>query len=50
MDAIRAANLLMSNDPNGAQWIRHNKPPQEEGAPEPGARGGRERRRRRAPA
>ena len=50
MEAIRAANLLMSNDPNGAQWIRHNKPPQEEGQPEPGARGGRERRRRRATA
>jgi 5-methyltetrahydrofolate--homocysteine methyltransferase len=50
MEAIRAANLLMNNDPNGAAWIRANKPPQEEGQPEAGARGRREGRRRRASA
>ena len=52
MAAIRAANLLMNNDPNGAAWIRANKPAQEEGVPEPGARGRREGggRRRRATA
>ncbi len=50
MEAIRAANLLMNNDPHGADWIRHNKPPVEEGAVEPGARGRREGRRRRASA
>jgi len=50
MEAIRAANLLMNNDPNGAAWIRANKPVQEEGVPEPGARGRREGRRRRATA
>ncbi|MCY4446293.1 MAG: methyltetrahydrofolate cobalamin methyltransferase [Rhodobacteraceae bacterium] len=26
MDAIRAANLLTANDPNGATWIRYNAP------------------------
>src|SRR6056297_3629886 len=50
MEAIRAANLLMNNDPNGARWIRANKPPQEEGVPEAGARGRREGRRRRVTA
>jgi 5-methyltetrahydrofolate--homocysteine methyltransferase len=49
MEAIRAANLLMNNDPHGAAWIRANKPPAEEGA-EAGARGRREGRRRRATA
>ncbi|HMQ94975.1 MAG TPA: methyltetrahydrofolate cobalamin methyltransferase [Amaricoccus sp.] len=47
MDAIRAANLLMDNDPNGAAWIRANKPPLAEGEAEAGARGRREGRRRR---
>lgn len=47
MEAIRAANLLMNNDPNGTAWIRANKPPLAEGEPEPGARGRRESRRRR---
>lgn len=47
MDAIRAANLLMNNDPHGSEWIRHNKPPLAEGEVEAGARGRREGRRRR---
>ncbi|MFO1104517.1 MAG: methyltetrahydrofolate cobalamin methyltransferase [Amaricoccus sp.] len=46
MEAVRAANLLMDHDPNGAAWIRANKPPAAEGE-EAGARGGREGRRRR---
>ncbi|HUF56392.1 MAG TPA: methyltetrahydrofolate cobalamin methyltransferase [Thermohalobaculum sp.] len=50
MEAVRAANLLMNNDKNGAQWIRHNKPPLAEGEVEAGARGRREGRRRRASA
>jgi len=50
MEAIRAANLLMANDPHGAQWIKANKPPVAEGEVEEGARGRREGRRRRAPA
>ena len=44
MEAIRAANLLMNNDPHGGEWIRHNKPA---GEAEAGARGRREGRRRR---
>lgn len=46
MEAIRAANFLLNNDPSGAAWIRANKPAGP--APE-GARGGRDggRRRRR---
>jgi 5-methyltetrahydrofolate--homocysteine methyltransferase len=49
MEAIRAANLLMSNDPHGAAWIRANKVPLAEGDVEAGARGRRgEGRRRRA--
>ncbi len=47
MEAIRAANFLMNNDPHGAQWIKHNRPPLAEGAVEPGARGRREGRRQR---
>ena len=47
MDAIRAANLLMDNDANGAAWIRANKAPLAEGEVEAGARGAREGRRRR---
>jgi 5-methyltetrahydrofolate--homocysteine methyltransferase len=46
MEAIRAANLLMNNDPHGAEWIRFNKPAAEGEAA--GARGRREGRRRRA--
>ncbi len=45
MDAIRAANLLMNNDPHGAAWIKANKPPTAEGEAPAGARGGRRRRR-----
>ncbi len=42
MDAIRAANLLMNNDPHGGVWIAANRPPAAEGeAP-------RRRRRRRS--
>ncbi len=48
MEAIRAANFLMNNDPHGAAWIKHNKPAGEE-APV-GARGAREGRRRRRSA
>jgi 5-methyltetrahydrofolate--homocysteine methyltransferase len=45
MEAIRAANLLMNNDPHGAKWIEFNKPASEgDGA---GGRGRREGRRRR---
>ncbi|GMG82727.1 methyltetrahydrofolate cobalamin methyltransferase [Paralimibaculum aggregatum] len=48
MEAIRAANLLMNNDPHGAAWIKANKPPVAEGEVEAGARGRREGRRRRS--
>ena len=44
MESIRAANFLLDNDPSGAEWIKANKA--EGGAPA-GARGGRERKRRR---
>ncbi|MCB1354079.1 MAG: methyltetrahydrofolate cobalamin methyltransferase [Rhodobacteraceae bacterium] len=47
MEAVRAANLLMANDPHGAAWIRTNKPVAAEGAAPEGARAGRENRRRR---
>ncbi|TVQ56563.1 MAG: methyltetrahydrofolate cobalamin methyltransferase [Rhodobacteraceae bacterium] len=47
MEAIRAANLLMNNDPNGAAWIAANRAPAAEGAA-PRGRAGREGRRRRA--
>ncbi len=47
MEAIRAANLLMNNDPNGAAWIRANKAPLAEGEVEAGARGRRGESRRR---
>ena len=26
MNAIRAANLLLNNDPHGAEWIKSNRP------------------------
>ncbi len=47
MMAVRAANLLTDNDPNGAAWIQANKPPLAEGEVEAGARGRRAGRRRR---
>ncbi|TYB81382.1 methyltetrahydrofolate cobalamin methyltransferase [Maritimibacter fusiformis] len=48
MEAIRAANLLLDNDPNGAEWIRFNHAAS--GGESRGGRGGRDggRRRRRA--
>ncbi len=48
MEAIRAANMLMNNDPHGAAWIHFNKPAAGEDAG--GGRGRREGRRRRAVA
>jgi len=47
MEAIRAANFLTNNDPHGATWIKHNRPPLAEGEVPAGARGAREGRRRR---
>jgi 5-methyltetrahydrofolate--homocysteine methyltransferase len=44
IEAIRAADFLLNNDPSGAGWIRFNKV---SGAPAEGARGNREGRRRR---
>ena len=46
MESIRAANFLLDNDPSGAEWIKTNKI--EGAAGGAGARGGRERKRRRA--
>jgi len=46
MESIRAANFLLNNDPSGAEWIKANKV--EGPARGGGARGGRERKRRRA--
>ncbi|TYB80425.1 methyltetrahydrofolate cobalamin methyltransferase [Maritimibacter fusiformis] len=45
MEAIRAANLLMNNDANGAAWIAFNKPPKAagEGSEARGRRGRRAR-------
>ena len=43
MESIRAMNFLLNNDPSGAEWIKANKI---EGGAD-GARGGRERKRRR---
>ena len=45
MNAIRAANLLMNHDDNGAAWIMANREARAEGE---GGRGGRERRRGRS--
>ncbi len=45
IEAIKAADFLLNNDPSGANWIRFNKPAGGEG--ERGARGDREGRRRR---
>lgn len=50
MEAIRAANFLMNNDANGAEWIRSNKPVLAAGETEAGARGARAGRGRRRPA
>lgn len=47
MEAIRAANLLMNNDPHGAEWIRFNKPPAAPGEAASGGRRGRAGSRRR---
>ncbi|MEM7743661.1 MAG: methyltetrahydrofolate cobalamin methyltransferase [Pseudomonadota bacterium] len=46
IEAIKAADFLLNHDDGGAAWIRFNKQPTKPG--EEGARGGRERRRRRA--
>ena len=47
IEAIKAADFLMDNDPSGGAWIKFNKPA---GAAPEGARGAREGRRRRARA
>ncbi len=47
MEAIRAANLLMNQDPHGAEWIKFNKPPAAPGAEAAGGRRGRAGARRR---
>ncbi|HET7410165.1 MAG TPA: dihydropteroate synthase, partial [Paracoccaceae bacterium] len=44
IEAIKAADFLLNNDPSGAGWIRFNKVA---GAPVEGARGAREGRRQR---
>ncbi|NDV00672.1 methyltetrahydrofolate cobalamin methyltransferase [Pseudoroseicyclus tamaricis] len=46
MEAIRAANFLLNNDPSGADWIRFNRPVGAAGADAPARRssGGRRRR------
>ena len=44
MEAIRAANFLSNQDPHGAEWIRFNKPLDEQGGAASGRRGGRRRR------
>ncbi|WP_298491779.1 methyltetrahydrofolate cobalamin methyltransferase [uncultured Maritimibacter sp.] len=41
MEAIRAANFLLDNDPHGADWIRFNKPGGSAGGATSGRRGGR---------
>lgn len=43
MEAIRAANFLMNQDPSGSAWINFNKDP--DAAPQGGRAGGRRRRR-----
>ncbi|NAZ35285.1 methyltetrahydrofolate cobalamin methyltransferase [Rubellimicrobium sp. CFH 75288] len=43
MEAIRAANFLMNNDPSGAEWIRFNRPAQAEGEGRQRRAGGRRR-------
>ena len=46
LEAIRAANFLMNNDPSGAEWIRANRAPAAEGDGSRGGRSGGGRRRR----
>ena len=46
LEAIRAANFLMNNDPSGAEWIRANRAPAVEGDGSRGGRVGGGRRRR----
>ena len=46
LEAIRAANFLMNNDPSGAEWIRANRAPSVEGDGSRGGRSGGGRRRR----
>jgi 5-methyltetrahydrofolate--homocysteine methyltransferase len=43
MEAIRAANFLMNQDPSGDEWIRFNRPPQAEGEGRQRRAGGRRR-------
>ncbi len=45
IQAIKAADFLLNNDPSGGGWIRFNKPV---GAPPEGGRAREGRRRRRA--
>ncbi|WP_238366116.1 methyltetrahydrofolate cobalamin methyltransferase [Mesobacterium pallidum] len=44
MEAIRAANLLTNNDPNGGAWIKFNSANAGDGGAAGGRRGGRRRR------
>lgn len=44
MEAIRAANFLMNNDPSGGEWIRFNRVPGAEMGGRAGREGGRRRR------
>jgi 5-methyltetrahydrofolate--homocysteine methyltransferase len=44
MEAIRAANFLMNNDPSGGEWIRFNRLPTADGEGRGGRRGGGRRR------
>jgi 5-methyltetrahydrofolate--homocysteine methyltransferase len=44
MEAIRAANFLMNNDPSGGEWIRFNRVPSADGTGRGGREGGRRRR------
>ena len=44
MEAIRAANFLMTNDPSGGEWIRFNRPPSADGEGRGGRRAGGRRR------
>jgi 5-methyltetrahydrofolate--homocysteine methyltransferase len=43
MEAIRAANFLMNNDPSGGEWIRFNRPAAAEGEGRQRRAGGRRR-------
>ena len=47
MNAIRAANLLINQDPAGMAWIRANREPAPDGAEAGGGRRGGTGRRRR---